>query len=381
MPKASKLSDRKLINRDSIMSLKCGIIGLAGSGKTTLFNCISTSRAEVHQAAFTATKSNLGVMNVPDQRLYEIDKHIHSAKVVHTTIEMVDIPGLTKGGSHGEGNRFLADIRNVDALIHVIRCFDDPMNPHIEGSVNPVRDKETVDLELQIRDLESVEKKIQKQEKLIRAGEKEAKHGLEVLLRFKEHLESFKPARTAPVSKDDRKIIEDIFLLSDKPVLYACNVDDASAVDGNAYSQRFLDSVKEEETEVMVIAGRLESEIAELDNAGDRNAFLADAGLAEPGVNRLVRAAYHLLDLQTFFTAGPKEVRAWTIHRGMTAPQAAGVIHSDLERGFIRSEVMKYEDFIRLGSEHACREAGKLLIEGKNYVVQDGDILHVRFNV
>lgn len=363
------------------MPLKCGIIGLAGSGKTTLFNCISTTRAEIHKAAFTASKSNLGTMNVPDQRLYEIDQLIHSAKVVHTTMEMVDIPGLSKGGTQNDGNRFLADIRSVDALIHVIRCFEDPLLPPVEGSVDPVRDKEIVELELQVRDLESVEKKIQKTERLIRTGEKDAKHTLSILCKYKAHLESLKSARTAPLHADDRKFAEDLFLLSEKPVLYVCNVDERSAVHGNDFSKKFLESVRDEDAETLIIAGKLESEIAELDNTDDRNAFLADAGLSEPGINRLVRAAYHLLNLQTFFTAGPKEVRAWTIHKGMTVQQSAGVIHSDLERGFIRAEVMKYQDFIRLGSEHACRDAGKLMVEGKNYIVQDGDILHIRFNV
>lgn len=363
------------------MPLKCGIIGLAGSGKTTIFNCISNTRAETHKAAFTSSRSNLGTVNVPDPRLQGIDQFIHAAKIVPTTIEMVDIPGLSKGGSQTEGNKFLADIRNVDALIHVVRCFDDPMLPHIEGSVDPLRDKEIVDLELQVKDLESVEKKIARTEKLLKAGEKEAKHSLDILHLYKSHLESFKPARTASVHKDDRRVIDDLFLLSDKPVLYVCNVDEKSASTGNDFSRRFTGSLKEENPEIVIIAGSLEADIAELEDPDDRIAFLADAGLTQPGVNRLVRAAYHLLDLQTFFTSGPKEVRAWTIHKGMTSSQAAGVIHSDLERGFIRAEVMKYEDFVRLGSEHACRDAGKLLVEGRNYVVQDGDILHIRFNV
>jgi ribosome-binding ATPase len=363
------------------MPLKCGIIGLSGSGKTTLFNCISNNRAETHSATFAGTKSNLGVMNVPDARLLAIDKIIKSVKVIQTTIEMVDIPGLSKGGSQTEGNKFLSDIRNVDALIHVIRCFDDPQLPHLEGSINAVRDREIVDLELQIKDLESVEKKISRMEKLSKLGDKDAKHGLEVLHKLKLHLESFQSARTAPLSTDDRRFMEDMFLLSDKPVMYVCNVDDTSATNGNDYSKRFIESVKDHDAEVLVIAAKMESEIAELEGEEDRLAFLADAGLTEPGVNRLVRAAFHLIDLQCFFTAGPKEVRAWTIKKGMTAPQAAGVIHSDLERGFIRAEVMKYDDFIHYGSEHACKEHGKLMIEGKNYVVGDGDILHIRFNV
>jgi len=363
------------------MPLKCGIIGLSGSGKTTLFNCISNNRAETHAAAFSGTKSNLGVMNVPDARLQAIDDIIKSVKVIRTTIEMVDIPGLTKGGSQTEGNKFLSDIRNVDALIHVIRCFEDPQLPHPEGSINAVRDREIVDLELQIKDLESVDKKIGKMEKMAKAGDKDAKHGLEVLHVVKDHLESFMSARTAPVSQDDRRFMEDMFLLSDKPVMYVCNVDEASAVSGNDYTSRFMESVADQEAEVLVIAARMEAEIAELETEEDRLTFLADAGLAEPGVNRLVRSAFHLLDLQCFFTAGPKEIRAWTIKKGMLAPQAAGVIHSDLERGFIRAEVMKYDDFMKYGSEHACKEHGKLMIEGKNYMVGDGDILHIRFNV
>ena len=363
------------------MPLKCGIIGLSGSGKTTLFNCISNNRAETHAATFAGTKSNLGVMNVPDMRLRAIDGIIKSVKVVQTTMEMVDIPGLTKGGSQTEGNKFLSDIRNVDALIHVIRCFDDPQLPHLEGSINAVRDREIVDLELQIKDLESVEKKIVRTEKLLKAGDKDAKHALDVLHVLKNHLESFQSARTAPISTDDKRFMEDMFLLSDKPVMYVCNVDDASAKTGNDYTTRFIESVRDQDAEVLVIAAKMESEIAELESEEDRLEFLGDAGLSEPGVNRLVQAAFHLLDLQCFFTAGPKEVRAWTIKKGMTAPQAAGVIHSDLERGFIRAEVMKYDDFMKLGSEHACKEHGKLMIEGKNYIVGDGDILHIRFNV
>jgi GTP-binding protein YchF len=363
------------------MPLKCGIIGLTGSGKTTLFNCISNNRAEIHSAGYAGGKSNLGIMNVPDSRLTAIDKIIKSVKVVQTTVEMVDIPGLTKGGNQNEGNRFLADIRNVDALIHVIRCFDDAQLPHPEGSVNPVRDREIVDLELQIRDLESVEKKIVKMEKMAKTGDKEAKTGLEVLNKVKMHLESFQSARTAPIHEEERRFTEDIFLLSEKPVMYICNVEDASATGGNGYSAKFIESVASENAEVLIIAGKLEAEIAELDSEEDRLVFLADAGLAEPGVNKLVRSAFNLLDLQCFFTAGPKEVRAWTIKKGMTAPQAAGVIHSDLERGFIRAEVMKYDDFMKFGSEHACKEHGKLMIEGKNYIVGDGDILHIRFNV
>ena len=365
------------------MGLQCGIIGVTNTGKTTLFNCLSESKAESSSFAFSSSKSNLGIVNVPDSRLDRLAELVKPQKVVHATVEIVDIPGLTKGSSKGEGvgNQFLADIRNTDALIHVLRCFDDDNLPHIEGSVDPVRDKETVDLELQVKDLESVEKKILRLEKLVKAGDKDARHGIEVLQIYREHLENFQGARTAPVEEKDRKYIQDLFLLTNKPVIYVCNVDESSAVTGNAYVNAVKEAVKDEETEVMVIAAGLEAEIAELEKEEDRIAFLEDIGLEEPGVNRLVRSAYSMLNLQSFFTAGPKEVRAWTIRKGMTAPQAAGAIHSDLERGFIRAEMMKFENFDRLGSEHACKEAGKLSLEGKNYIVEDGDILHIRFNV
>ncbi len=365
------------------MALQCGIIGLTNTGKTTLFNCMSNTKAQASQFAFSASKSNVGIVNVPDKRLFEIDKFIHSVKIVPTTVELVDIPGLAKGSSKGEGigNTFLSDIRNTDALIQVLRCFDDEMLPHIEGSVDPVRDKELVDFELQVKDLESVDKKLHRLEKLVKSGDKEAKKGIDVLTVYKKHLENMQPARTAPVHDEDRKYVAELFLLTEKPVIYVCNVDDRSAVKGNDYVTKVKEALKNEHTEVLIIAGKLEAEIAELDSEEDRISFLKDAGLDEPGVNRLIRSAYKLLNLTTFFTAGPKEVKAWTIHTGMTAPQAAGVIHSDLERGFIRAEVMHYPDFIELGSEHACKEKGKFHIEGKNYVVHDGDIMHIRFNV
>ena len=365
------------------MGLQCGIIGITNTGKTTLFNCLSNTKAESSNFAFSSSKSNIGIVNVPDQRLQVLNDMEKPAKLIPATVEILDIPGLTKGSSTGEGigNKFLADIRNTDALIHVLRCFDDDNLPHIEGSVNPVRDKETVDLELQIKDLDSVEKKIQKLERAAKTGDKDAKRGVEVLNVYKEHFENFQSARTAPVSHDDKKYIEDLFLLTEKPVLYVCNVDEKSAISGNKYVEAVKEAVKGEETEVLVIAAALEAEISELEDEQDRLAFLQDLGLKEPGVNKLVRSAYSLLNLQAFFTVGPKEVRAWTIRKGMTAPQAAGVIHSDLERGFIRAEVMKYNDYVHLGSEHACKEAGKLGVEGKNYIVGDGDILHIRFNV
>jgi GTP-binding protein YchF len=365
------------------MALNCGIIGLTNTGKTTIFNCMSNSKAESSNYAFSATKSNKGVVDVIDPRLYEIDKFIHADKVVPATVEIVDVPGLTKGASQGEGvgNKFLADIQQTDALIHVLRCFDDENLPHIEGSVDPVRDMEIVDFELQVRDLDLVLRKIQRLEKLVKTGDKEAKKALEVLNIYKEHLENMGNARNAPVSEEDQHYVKDMQLLTMKPVIYVCNVDDASAVNGNEYVEQVKKAVHDQDALVLVIAGKLEAEIAELEDEDDRNAFLEDAGLKEPGVNKLVRAAYDILNLQSFFTAGKMEVKAWTIKKGMTAPQAAGVIHSDLERGFIRAEVMAYEDFIKYGSEQAVKEAGKFRVEGKNYVVQDGDILHIRFNV
>jgi hypothetical protein len=365
------------------MALQCGIIGITNVGKTTIFNCISNTKVETSSFAFSGTKSNIGVIQVPDKRLYELEKHQVTERIVHTTVEIVDIPGLAKGSNKGEGvgNKFLADIRNTDALIHVLRCFDDELLPHIDGSVDPVRDLETVDLELQVKDIESVEKKIQKLEKAVRAGDKDAKHGIEVLTKFKEHFEGFNNARTLAIKEDEKKYIDDLFLLTMKPVMYVCNVDEKSAQTGNRHTERVKEFLKGKDAELLVIAGKTEAEIAELESEEDRVAFLKDAGFDEPGVDKLVRAAYHMLNLQTFFTVGPKEIRAWTISKGMTAPMAAGVIHSDLERGFIRAEVMKYNDFVTLGSEHACKEAGKFYIEGKNYIVEDGDILHIRFNV
>jgi GTP-binding protein YchF len=365
------------------MALQCGIIGITNVGKTTIFNCISNTKGEASAYAFSATRSNIGVIQVSDPRLYELEKYQVTEKIVHTTMEIVDIPGLTRDSSKGEGvgNRFLADIRNTDALIHVLRCFDDESLPHIDGSVDPLRDIETIDFELQVKDMESVEKKLQRLEKLARSGDKEAKAGMDVLRKFSEHIGNFNNARTLEISREERKFIDDLFLLTMKPVMYVCNVDAGSAVKGNGYVENVRKNLEGKDSEIIVIAGELEAEIAELESGEDRQAFLEDAGLEEPGVDRMVRAAYRMLNLQTFFTVGPKEIRAWTIMKGMTAPQAAGVIHSDLERGFIRAEVMKYTDFITLGSEHACKEAGKFHIEGKNYVVEDGDILHIRFNV
>ncbi|MCK5338907.1 MAG: redox-regulated ATPase YchF [Bacteroidales bacterium] len=365
------------------MALKCGIIGITNIGKTTIFNCISNTRAEASNFAFSASKSNIGMISVPDDRLEKINSIIKSDKVTAATVDIVDIPGLTKGSSKGEGigNKFLNDIQQCDALIHVVRCFDDDQLPHIEGSVNPVRDKEIVDLELQIKDLEMVDRRIERTEKIAKSGDKDAKKALEILKVYKDHFEDFKPARTVALSDDEKNFIDDLLLLSSKPVIYVCNVDDASAISGNTYVENFKKSVEDEEAEVLIIAGKLESDIAELDDEEDRSVFLEDAGLKEPGVNKMIMSAYKLLNLQSFFTAGKQEVRAWTIRKGMTAPAAAGTIHSDLERGFIRAEVMSFDDFFTLGSEQAVKDAGKFRVEGKNYVVQEGDLLHIRFNV
>lgn len=366
------------------MGLKCGIIGITNVGKTVIFNCISKTKAETSNFAFSTNKSNIGMIDVPDDRLQKIDALIKSARIVTATVEIVDIPGLAKGASQGEGigNKFLADIQQTDAIIHVLRCFDDPDLPHIEGSVDPVRDMEIVDLELQVRDLDLVQRKIQRLEKMAKSGDKEFKRQAGILEKLAEHIENFRNVRDFDLHEPERsQLIGDMFLLTDKPVMYVCNVDDASAVNGNKYSHSVIKALEGKNSHVLVIAGKLESEIAELDDPAERLEFLKDAGLTEPGVNKMIRLAFDMLNLQYFFTAGPKEVRAWTIRKGSTAPQAAGAIHSDLERGFIRAEVMKYEDLIRYGSEHAVKEAGKFHVEGKSYIVQDGDILHIRFNV
>lgn len=365
------------------MALRCGIIGIANCGKSTIFNCMSSSKAEVTSFAFSSNKSNIGIIEVPDPRLFELEKLQPTEKVIPATVEIIDVPGLVKGANKGEGvgNQFLGDIRNSDALIHVLRCFDDENLAHVDGSVDPVRDKEAVEFELQVKDLESVEKKIQRLDKIAKTGDKDAKHGIEVLNVYKDHLENLQWARTAPVAEADKKYVQDIFLLTMKPVLYVCNVDEKSAISGNDYVEKVKVAAKEENAEVLVIAGALEADIADLESKEERMEFLQDAGLTEAGVDKLIRAAYSILNLTSFFTVGPKEIRAWTIKNGMNAPQAAGVIHSDLERGFIRAEVMKYDDFIKYGSEHKVKEAGKFGVEGKNYIVGDGDILHIRFNV
>jgi len=365
------------------MALKCGIVGLTNIGKTTIFNCFSETKAEVTNFTFSTDKSNLGTAKVPDNRLYELEKLQPTEKIIHTVVDIVDVPGIAKGANEGEGlgNKFLGDLRNTDALIHVLRCFDDENLPHPEGSVDPVRDMELIDFELQVKDLESVEKKIQRLEKIAKANDKDAIKGLEVLQVYKSHLEDLKNASSAPVKIEDQRFIKDLNLLTIKPVMYVCNVDDASAMNGNAYTEAVFEALKNEKAGILIIAAKAEAEIAELGSLEEQKEFLADMGLNEPGVHKLIRGAYDLLNLHTFFTVGPKEIRAWTITKGMTAPEAAGVIHTDLQKGFIRAEVMHYEDFIHAGSEHKCKETGKFHVEGKAYVVQDGDILNIRFNV
>ncbi|MDR1758436.1 MAG: redox-regulated ATPase YchF [Bacteroidales bacterium] len=365
------------------MGLKCGIVGLTNTGKTTMFNCISNTKASITDFAYSTNKSNIGVCAVPDARLSRIHTFIQAEKLIFATLDIVDIPGLAKGASQGEGigNSFLADVRLCDALVHVLRCFDNPNLPHVEGSIDPVRDIEIIDFELQIKDLEQIERKIQKVEKAAKVGDKNAKHDLEVLLKYKHHIENFQNARTLDVTEEERAVVKDLMLLTAKSMMYVCNVNDRDALQGNAYVEKVKEYLRPHGLTPLVIAAKIESEIAELENPDDRQAFLEDVGLSEPGVNKVIREAYRLLNLISFFTVGGKENRAWTIQSGMTAPRAAGMIHSDLERGFIRAEVIKYEDLLNLGSEIKCKEAGKLSVEGKNYIVKDGDILHIRYNV
>ncbi|MGN0202464.1 MAG: redox-regulated ATPase YchF [Candidatus Cryptobacteroides sp.] len=367
------------------MSLKCGIVGLPNVGKSTLFNCVSSGKAQSANFPFCTIEPNLGSTNVPDRRLEVLTEMCKPKSVVPATVDIVDIAGLVKGASKGEGlgNQFLANIRETDAILHVLRCFDDDNVVHVDGSVNPVRDKEVIDTELQIKDLETVEARLAKTMKQAQTGgDKEAKKLVALLLRYKEALEQGRNCRSVElVNEEEETLARDLFLLTNKPVLYVCNVDDASAVDGNRHVEAVREAVKDEDAQILIISAKTESEIAEMESYEDRQMFLEEMGLEESGVVRLIQSAYSLLGLQTFFTAGSDECRAWTIHKGDKAPKAAGVIHSDFEKGFIRAEVIKYDDFVSLGSESAVRAAGKLGIEGKEYVVQDGDIMHFLFNV
>ncbi|WP_088655349.1 redox-regulated ATPase YchF [Geofilum rhodophaeum] len=366
------------------MALKCGIVGLPNVGKSTLFNCLSNAKAQSANFPFCTIEPNVGVITVPDERLTELERLVKPQRVVPTTVEIVDIAGLVKGASKGEGlgNKFLANIRETDAIIHVLRCFEDDNVTHVDGSVDPVRDKEVIDIELQLKDLETVEARLPKVEKIAKtAKDADSKKLFEVLVKYRDALMEGKSARTVELTEPEAKVAKDLFLLTNKPVMYVCNVDEASVVEGNKHVEAVKEAVKEEQAEVLVIAAQTEAEIAELESFEERQMFLEDLGLKESGVAKLIRSAYRLLNLQTYFTAGVKEVRAWTFPQGALAPQAAGVIHTDFEKGFIRAEVIKYANFLQYKSEQACKEAGKMSVEGKEYVVQDGDIMHFRFNV
>lgn len=365
------------------MGLKCGIVGLPNVGKSTLFNCLSNAKAQAANFPFCTIEPNVGTITVPDTRLNKLADLVKPQRIVPTTVEIVDIAGLVKGASKGEGlgNQFLANIRECDAILHVLRCFEDPNVVHVDGSVDPVRDKEVIDIELQLKDLETVEARIKKVEKQAQIGEKEAKRRYDLLTRIRTALLKGESARAVITPSDDPALLNEFQLLTSKPVMYVCNVDEASAVKGNAFVEKVKAAVAGENAEVIFVTAAIEAEIASLETPEEREMFLTDMGLEEPGVNKLIHAAYHLLKLQTYFTAGVQEVRAWTIHQGDTGPKAAGVIHTDFEKGYIRAEVIGYDDYVTLGSEAAARSAGKLRTEGKEYVVRDGDVMHFLFNV
>ncbi|WP_350285968.1 redox-regulated ATPase YchF [uncultured Croceitalea sp.] len=364
--------------------MKAGIVGLPNVGKSTLFNCLSNAKAQSANFPFCTIEPNIGVVNVPDQRLEKLESLVVPEKVIPATVEIVDIAGLVKGASKGEGlgNQFLGNIRETDAILHVLRCFDNDNIVHVDGSVDPIRDKETIDIELQLRDLESVEKKLDKVKRAARTGNKDAQKEEAVLIQLKEGLEAGNSVRAITISDDDRlEYVKHLQLITDKPVMYVCNVDESAAVQGNAYVEKVKEAVAGENAEVIFLAVGTEADITELETFEERQLFLEDLGLSEPGSAKLIRGAYRLLDLETYFTAGVKEVRAWTIPVGATAPQAAGVIHTDFEKGFIRAEVISYDDYVSYGSETKVKEAGKMRVEGKEYIVKDGDVMHFRFNV
>ncbi len=365
------------------MALKCGIVGLPNVGKSTLFNCLSNAKAQSANFPFCTIEPNVGTITVPDSRLNNLEQLVNPEKVIPTTIEIVDIAGLVKGAHKGEGlgNQFLANIREVDAIIHVLRCFDDDNVIHVDGNVNPVSDKEIIDLELQLKDLETLEKRIGAIERKAKSGDKESEKIYKVYTEAREHLVSGDSIRSLDIDEGLFKFLDELQLITAKPVIYVCNVDESSVINGNEHVDNVKELVANENAEILVLGAGIESDIAELDDFEERKMFLEDLGLEEPGVSKLIKNAYSLLNLQTYFTAGEKEVRAWTIKIGMTAPQAAGVIHTDFEKGFIKAEVIKFSDFVEYGSESSVKEAGKLMIQGKEYVVNDGDVMHFRFNV
>lgn len=363
--------------------MKCGIVGLPNVGKSTLFNCLSNAKAQAANFPFCTIEPNVGTVNVPDSRLQVLESLVNPERVLPATVEIVDIAGLVKGASRGEGlgNQFLGNIRECNAILHVLRCFDNPNVVHVDGNVNPLRDKETIDFELQLKDLDTLEKRVDKAKKAAKSGGREALREVDMAERLKKHLEQGKNVRGFDRTEEEQAWIDDYQLLTEKPVLYVCNVDEAAAASGNDYVQQVQAMAAAEKAGVMFLAAAVEADISELESYEERTLFLTDLGLEEPGVNKVIRAAYSLLDLQTYFTAGVKEVRAWTVPVGATAPQAAGVIHTDFEKGFIRAEVISYSDYVQYKSEAAAKEVGRMRVEGKEYIVQDGDVMHFRFNV